>query len=227
MPRIARLVVPGYPHHVTQRGNYRQDVFRDDADRKQYLEFIAYYSKKYHLIILGYCIMSNHVHFIVMPKEEDSLSSVFQIAHTRYSQYFNKKIHALGHLWQGRFYSCVLGDRHLIATARYIERNPVRAKIAKKPTDYIWSSAKSHSDISHKDMIDTSPLFKYIEVEQGSWKEFINKPDEPDEVAMIRKYTMTGRPLGGDSFINKLEKTFDMRLHALPVGRPKKVGSKK
>ena len=227
MPRIARLVVPGYPHHITQRGNYRQDVFRDDADRIQYIDLISYYSRLYHLTILGYCIMSNHVHFIAIPKEEDSLSDVFRIVHTRYSQYFNQKLHASGHLWQGRFYSCVLGDRHLIAAARYIERNPVRAKLTKKPTDYKWSSAKSHADISRNDTIDTSSFFKYIEVEQNSWREFIDKPDEQDEVAVIRKYTMTGRPLGGDSFIHKLEKAFDTRLHALPVGRPKKINNRK
>lgn len=227
MPRIARLVVPDYPHHITQRGNYRQDVFKGDADRIQYLEFISYYSKKYHLEILGYCIMNNHVHFIGIPKREDSLAMAFRTAHTRYSQYFNKKIKACGHLWQGRFYSCVLDERHLLATARYIERNPVRIKIVKKPTDYIWSSAKNHAGISCKDIIDTSPLFKYIEVEQSKWEEFIDKSDEPDEVSIIRKYTMTGRPLGGASFVQRLEKVFGERLHALPVGRPRMVSRKK
>ncbi|OGW77137.1 MAG: hypothetical protein A3I73_02970 [Omnitrophica bacterium RIFCSPLOWO2_02_FULL_45_16] len=228
MPRIARLVVPDHPHHITQRGNYRQEIFKDDADRKQYLEFISYYSKKYHLEILSYCIMSNHVHFIATPKKEDSLALVFRTAHTRYSQYFNKKINAYGHLWQGRFYSCVLDEQHLLAAARYIERNPVRIKIVKKPTDYIWSSARSHAGISHSDIINTSPLFKYIEIKQGSeWKDFIYESDEPDEIAVIRRYTMTGRPLGGASFVQRLEKVFGERLHALPVGRPGKGSSNK
>ena len=227
MPRIARLVVPDYPHHITQRGNYRQDVFRDDADRRQYLEFIADYSQKYNLEILGFCIMINHVHFLVIPKKEDSLATVFRIAHTRYSQYFNKKINAHGHLWQGRFYSCVLDDRRLLATARYIERNPVRANVVKKPADYAWSSAKRHSGILHKDIIDTNSLFKYIDIEQSQWIDFIDKSDEPDDISMIRKYTMTGRPLGSNSFVGKLEKMFDERLHALPIGRPKDVKNNK
>lgn len=227
MPRIARLVVPDYPHHITQRGNYRQDVFRDDADRRQYLEFIADYSQKYNLEILGYCIMNNHVHFLVIPKKEDSLAMVFRIAHTRYSQYFNKKMNAHGHLWQGRFYSCVLDDRRLLATARYIERNPVRVKVIKKPVDYAWSSAKCHSGILHKNIIDTNSLFRYIDIEQSQWIDFIDKSDEPDDISMIRKYTMTGRPLGSNSFIQKLEKMFDERLHALPIGRPKDTKSKK
>lgn len=227
MPRIARLVVPDYPHHVTQRGNYRHDVFHDDSDRRQYLELISSYSKKHFLEILGYCLMNNHVHFIVIPRRDDSLSAVFRTAHTLYSQYFNKKIKECGHLWQGRFYSCVLDERHLLAAARYIERNPVRIKIAKKPTDYIWSSARNHAGMSHNDIIDTNSLFKYIEINQDEWREFTDKNDESDDISTIRKYTMTGRPLGGAFFVQKLEKTFGERLHALPIGRPKKVMSKK
>ena len=227
MPRIARLVVPGYPHHITQRGNYRQDIFKDEYDRKQYLAFIADYSRKYHLAILAYCLMDNHIHFIVIPGSEDSLAKTFSITNTLYSQYFNKKMNISGHLWQGRYYSCVLDDRHLLAAAKYIERNPVRARIVKKPTEYAWSSAKSHVGISHKDIIDTSPLFKYIEIEQEDWREFIDKTDEANDIAVIRKHTMTGRPLGDSSFIERLEKMFSMRLHALTVGRPKEEGKRK
>ena len=115
----------------------------------------------------------------------------------------------------------MLDERHLLAAARYIERNPVRAKIAKKPTDYFWSSARSHSDLSYQDVLNVGLLFNYVEILPKEWQDFIGKGDDPDEVSHIRKYTMTGRPLGGDSFIHKLEKAFDKRLHALPVGRPK------
>jgi len=227
MPRIARLVVPEYPHHITQRGNYRQEIFKDDADRRQYLFFMAEYSRKYHLDILAYCLMNNHIHVVAIPKNEKSLGDTLRIVHTRYAQYFNNKIRSAGHLWQGRYYSCVLDERHLLAAARYVERNPVRIKIVNKPTDYIWSSAKSHSAISTNDIIDANNLFKYIEIERSQWREFIDKSDESDEVSVIRKYTMTGRPLGATSFINKLEKGFGGRLHALPVGRPKRAINKK
>jgi putative transposase len=226
MPRIARIVAIDHPHHITQRGNYKQAVFKDDADRKQYLEIVAYYARKARLDIISYCLMDNHVHFIVIPRQEDSLSRTFSIAHTRYSQYYNHKIGSPGHLWQGRFYSCVLDERHLTATARYIERNPVRAKIAKKPEDYIWSSAKAHLKMHRTEIVDTSSLFKYIEIPQKDWKEFIADFDDPDEIARIRKSTMTGRPLGSEHFIEKLEKIFDQRLRALPVGRPRKEEGK-
>ena len=114
-----------------------------------------------------------------------------------------------------------------MAAVRYIERNPVRVKAANTPTDYIWSSAKSHCAVSTNDIIDANSLFKYVEIEQSRWRAFIDKNEEPDDVSAIRKYTMTGRPLGGAVFIQKLEKRFGSRLHALSVGRPKRVGSGK
>jgi len=168
--------------------------------------------------------MDNHVHFIVIPRDKHSLADTFHIVHTRYSQYFNKKLKTAGHLWQGRYYSCLLDERHLLAAARYVERNPVRAKITKSPQDYIWSSARNHTGASNSDIIDASILFKYIEINQDKWKTFIDRSDDSNEVSIIRKHTMTGRPLGSTTFIQKLESSFGQRLHALPVGRPKKTG---
>lgn len=227
MPRVARIVAPDLPHHVTQRGNYRQNVFDDDSDRRRYLLWINEYSHKYNLSIIAYCLMSNHVHFIVIPKNEDSVARTFNSAHMRYSQYRNKNMNVTGHLWQGRFFSCILDERRLTAAARYIERNPARARIVKNPCEYIWSSAKNHAGISKNDIIDTSGLFKCIEIAQKEWKDFISREDRPDEVAAIRKYTLTGRPLGGSAFIKKLEKALSMRLQAMPVGRPKKGSNDK
>ena len=122
MARVARVVAEGYPHHITQRGNNRQPVFNDDEDRKKYLALIKSHSKKYNLDILAYCLMINHVHFIAVPNTPDSLAKTFDFAHMRYSQYYNKKNGMCGHLWQGRFYSCVMDERHVYACARYIER---------------------------------------------------------------------------------------------------------
>jgi putative transposase len=144
MPRIARVVAKGYPHHVIQRGNYRQPVFEEDNDYVQYLEWIKDYGKKYSLEIWAYCLMSNHIHFVCVPEQEDSLARTFNALHMRYSQYFNQKKKLKGHLWQGRFYSCILDEEHLYAAVRYVENNPVRAGIVRKPQRYKWSSARSH-----------------------------------------------------------------------------------
>ncbi len=146
MPRMSRVVAVGLPHHITQRGNYRQDVFLDESDRNQYLEWVRDYSIKYGLSILTYCLMRNHVHFIAIPSKEDSLAKTFNAAHMRYSQYFNKKLRQKGHIWQGRFYSCILDEAHLILAARYIERNPVRAGIVEKPWQN-WNSGKTVAEL--------------------------------------------------------------------------------
>ncbi len=144
MPRRARVVFEGVVHHITQRGNYRQNVFEDDSDKRKYVEFIREYSEKYGMKIYAYCLMSNHVHFIAAPVKEDSLAMTFKYSNMRYSSYFNKKNKRSGHLWQGRFYSCPLQYEHALEALRYVERNPVRANIVEFPWEYEWSSAREH-----------------------------------------------------------------------------------
>jgi len=223
MPRIARLVAVGLPHHITQRGNYRQDVFLDDSDREKYLSWIQEYSNKYKLDILSYCLMQNHVHFIAVPEKEDSLAKTFNTAHMRYSHYFNKKLKAQGHLWQGRFYSCVLDEPHLIVAAKYIERNPVRAKIVNKPWQWLWSSAKAHTDNKEQSQIRLKNIFEIIDnMSYDAWKYYIDSKEDREAADAIRMHTLTGRPLGTYKFIEALEKRFGRRLVALPIGRPRR-----
>lgn len=147
MPRIGRIVVPDLAHHVTQRGNYQQNVFEKETDYKQYCHWMSKYAELYGLDILAFCLMTNHVHFIVVPQQEDSLARAFSTVHMRYAQYMNKKREVRGHLWQGRFYSCILDEAHLYCAIRYVERNPVRAKMVRDPWDYFWSSAQWHVGI--------------------------------------------------------------------------------
>jgi len=144
MPRSARVVFEGVVHHITQRGNYRQNIFEDSADRKKYIEFVGEYSRKYQMKIYAYCLMTNHVHFLAAPLRRDSLAMTFKYTNMRYSSYFNKKNRRSGHLWQGRFYSCPLHNDHALEALRYVERNPVRAKMVQFPWEYEWSSAREH-----------------------------------------------------------------------------------
>ena len=122
MPRISRAVAEGYPHHITQRGNYGQSVFESEEDYLHYLEWLKKYCQEYSLKIWAYCLMSNHIHFIAVPMREDSLARTFNTLHMRYAQYFNQKKNKKGHLWQGRFYSSILDERHLYTAVRYIEK---------------------------------------------------------------------------------------------------------
>jgi len=149
MPRISRAIAIGYPHHITQRGNYRQTVFAEEGDYVRYVELLAGFAPRYGLEIWAYCLMPNHVHFIGVPCRQESLARTFNTVHMLYAQYFNRKQNTTGHLWQGRFFSCVLDERHLYAAVRYVEMNPVRAGIAQAPQDYPWCSAKSHMNMAN------------------------------------------------------------------------------
>ncbi len=219
MPRISRVVAVGYPHHITQRGNYRQSVFESDEDYIQYLKWLKEYSEKHSLKIWAYCLMKNHVHFVGVPIKDDSLAKVFNTLHMRFSQYFNQKKKARGHLWQGRFYSCILDERHLYAAIRYVENNPVRARIVEKPHEYKWSSAKSHV------YGETNAILSddcYLVKEKDNWLEYLMETDDPVMIDNIRHSSKTGRPCGDELFIEKMENLIGRKLRALPKGRPRK-----
>ena len=219
MPRIARVTAIEYPHHITQRGNYRQTIFETDDDYLQYLKWLKAYSDKYTLYIWAYCLMSNHVHYVCVPMKEESLSRTFNMLHMRYAQHVNRRKQVSGHLWQGRFYSSILDERHAYAAVRYVGNNPVRAGIVKRAEDYPWSSAREHITGRTGNSISVS---SYLEDEIPSWKEYLSEKEDEAAINSIRRNAMTGRPCGEGSFIEKLEQKFSRRLRALPYGRPRK-----
>ena len=144
MPRTARIVIPGLPHHVTQRGNNRQDVFFSDADRKVYLELLGQQCETFGLAIDGYCLMTNHIHLIATPRDEGSLAKAVGRTNLYYTRYINRLHGRSGHLWQDRFFSCPLDDQYFWTAMIYVERNPVRANLVRKPWRCPWSSATAH-----------------------------------------------------------------------------------
>lgn len=223
MPRIARLVALDLPHHVTQRGNYRLDIFKTDSDRQIYLKLLLEESRKFKLDVLAYCLMTNHVHFIAIPREADSLANTFKYVNMKYSQYFNEKKGERGHLFHGRFFSSVMDERYMITCARYIERNPVRAGMIENAWDWEWSSALVHCQLEQKDPFQLNKLFECSDiVSRNEWKQFISEPDNPQETLFIKKETIKGRPLADTSFISILENKFSRPLRPNPKGRPKK-----
>ena len=222
MSRSARIVIPDYPYHITQRGNYRQNVFIDDDDRIKYLSWIDEYSKRYQLSILAFCLMNNHVHFITIPGKEDSLSKVFSIVNMRHSQYLNKRMGESGHLWQGRFYSCVLDENYLIASLRYVENNPVRAGILKEAWKWKWSSAAHRVGISDG-LIDLRGIGDFTGMSFEKWRQFLLSEECEGDIQVIRKYTTLGRPLGTDDFIAKRSRRAGKVLTVMQKGRPRKT----
>ena len=228
MARIARAVAVGYPHHITQKGNYGQKIFHSNTDRIKYLNWINEYSKKYKLIIISYCLMSNHVHMIVIPLKQESLAQLFKIVHTRYAQYLNKKRGKRGHLWKGRYYSCILDETLLFTAIKYVERNPVAAGMIACAWQYKWSSAAIHSGIRQSQILKLLPLNEYLGIHPNEWKKELSSPSCADSVEKLEKSTRQGIPYGDNSFIAKMElltgKNFTPEK---PVGRPrKKISSK-
>lgn len=220
MPRQARMVVPGVPHHVTQRGNNHQDVFFMDDDRRAYLSMLRDAAARWGLKVQGYCLMTNHVHIVATPQAEDSLAKAIGRTHFLYTQYVNRLHGRSGHLWQNRFYSCALDERHFWAALRYVERNPVRARLVRKARQYTWSSAAAHTGRPDPSvLLDLSEWFR--KTSAPDWETTLADTSDADELARIRIYTHTGRPLGGDSFLSKIEFLLKRRVRALPEGRQK------
>lgn len=220
MPRIARVVVPGIPHDVTQRGNRRSDVFFSDADRQRYLQLVLQYSIQHGLQILAYCLMTNHVHLICIPSLARTPALVFKPVHTRYVQYINWQQRICGRLWQGRFFSCPLDEYHLWAAIRYVERNPVRAGIVRRAEDYPWSSAAAHCGLRDDPLLCSLPEPRPATT--TNWSAWLADTDDERILAKLRLHTRTGRPVGDDRLIADLELRLGRRVHAWAVGRPKR-----
>ncbi len=192
MPRIARVVIPGLPHHLTQRGNRRQDVFFCDRDRQKYLQLLLKYSARFGLRILAYSLMTNHVHIICIPTWTETLALVFKPVHTRYAQHINWALGISGRLWQGRFFSCPMDGIHLWAAIRYVERNAVRARIVRRAEEYPWSSAAAHCGL-RSDLV-LSPLPEPLPAPMADWSRWLAPEDDERMLAELRLHTRTGRP---------------------------------
>ncbi len=221
MARFARVVAVNTPHHITQRGNARQYILDGDAERLVYLRLLRQQSELHGLAILGYCLMSSHVHLIAVPRREDSLCLALKHTHGRYAAYFNARRASSGHVWQGRYYSCPLDEPHLWAALRYTELNPVRARMVADAAGYPWSSAGVHCGAAEGDGLLDMARWQSAWT-AARWREYLAAADADEEASRIRSNTHTGRPLGCEAFVNELELALHRRLAPLPGGRPRK-----
>jgi len=221
MPRLARSVFPNIPHHITQRGNRREDVFFTDDDRLIYLEWLEFYCKKYNVSILAYCLMTNHVHLVLTPQTKDGLQQVLKPLHMRYSQHINKTKGWSGHLWQGRFFSSPLDEAYTWSTIRYVERNPVRAGMQEKPEEYRWSSAAAHCGLKDNSLLADLPSTMNAVLKE-SWSDWLALSERQGVLDVIQRNVEKGLPCGGDGFISELEVIAKRALRYKPQGRPLK-----
>lgn len=220
MARLARSTIVGYPHQVTQRGNYGQPVFEEDADFRRYIAWLCEFSVRYSIDIWAYCLMKNHVHFVCVPKADGGLALAFNTLHMRYAQYFHSKKGVSGHLWKGRFLSCMLDDRSVFEEVRYIESNPVRAGFVERAEDYLWSSARHHV------LGEVDPIMRdasSIRIAVNDWRSYLMGKGDVFLLNRTWQSLKTGRPAGDVGFVHALEKILGRRLMALPRGRPRRL----
>ncbi len=201
MARIARFVVPGLPHHVTQRGNRRERVFFGEDDYALYRDLMASQRRKHGVAVWAYCLMPNHVHLILVPNREEALGRALGETHRRYSSVINARLRVTGHLFQSRFGSVVMDEEHLMAAARYVATNPVRARLVERAEDWRWSSVRAHLSGRDDELVSVAPLLDRC---GGHFGDLIETAPSAEALSALRAAETIGRPLGSPAFLDRL-----------------------
>ena len=218
------MVVPGLPHHVTQRGNRRDPMFFGAGDYQLCRQLIAAAARRAGAEIWAYCLMPNHVHLIVTPTDHDGLRATFAEAHRRYTDAINAQFPWTGHLFQGRFGAVVMDEPHLLAATRYIALNPVSAELVSRAEDWPWSSARAHLAGEDDELATVAPLRALI----PDLPALLTAPADPATTARIARAPTIGRPLGAPEWIAALERQLGRRLaRGKPGPKPRMDGDTK
>jgi putative transposase len=207
------------PHHITQRGNRRQQTFFHDEDYAAYVELMAEWCGERGVEVWAYCLMPNHVHLIVVPQSEDGLRRAIGEAHRRYTRRINFREKWRGYLWQGRFASFVMDESYLLAAARYVELNPVRAGLVADAAEWPWSSATAHLAGRDDRLVRVAPMLAMID----DWRGFLDSAIREEETQDLRDHGRTGHPLGSAAFVERLEQAAGRLLRPRKPGRPAKL----
>ena len=192
MPRLPRIVIPEFPHHLTQRGNRKSEVFIDTMDRNFFLSLVEEHTKDNGIEVSSYCLMENHFHLIVHPETKLGLSKGMHRIDGVYAQYFNQKYQFTGHLWQDRFFACVLDNSHFWNAIRYVEQNPVRAGIVSRAEAYKWSSAPAHCGLRRDPLLSKIPL---AATHIDHWSAWLAEGLPEEEHRRIRRATKKRSPI--------------------------------
>jgi putative transposase len=209
MARLPRVVIPGIPHHVTQRGNRREQTFFEDGDYALYLDLLSDAAKQANAEIWSYCLMPNHVHIIIVPSDEDGLWRTFRRVHRDYTGFINARMRVTGHLWQGRYGSVAMDEAHLYAALRYVALNPVRARLVARAEDWQWSSVRAHLAGADDAVVKVAPTLERV----GDFRAFLGAEfDEAMTYAALRKAESVGRPVGSKEWLADMEAKTGMKL---------------
>lgn len=230
MPRPLRPIRDGLVYHVINRGNNRQTVFRKPADFQAFLDALAELKERKPFKLYGYCLLGNHFHLLMRPRGE-SISRIMQSLLVSHTQRFHQHHRSGGHVWQGRFKSPVIqDDEHLLTVLRYIEANPLRARIVKRAEDYPWSSYRVHGLGEPSELVDPVASYEQLgptpRVRQSRWSQRVHRPLEDEALLSIRSSTVSGLPYGDAKWVGRLGKKLGLDLTVRPRGRPRKAAKK-
>ncbi len=218
MPRSARIVVPGLPHHVTQRGNRREPIFFEEGDQDIYCDLLAEQMQKCGVEVWAWCLMPNHVHLVLVPRDDIGLSRAIGAAHRRYTHFVNARGRWAGHLFQSRFASVAMDEGHLVAAVRYVSLNPVRARLVAHAQDWPWSSVRAHLSGQDDGLITVAPVLARI----ADFPALLADTGDAD-FAALRTAESTGRPLGNEEFVAGLESILGRQIAKREPGRKPKT----
>lgn len=218
MPRQARVVIPGIPHHVVQRGNRRLPTFFRETDYRLWLRLAAEAFRAAEVEVWAYCLMPNHLHLVATPARPESLARAVGAANLRYTRRINAREGWTGYLWQGRFASFPMDERRLLTCVRYVGLNPVRAGLAAQAADWPWSSVRAHLGGRPDPLLTPGPLADRLGEAMAG---FFDVDVGEEELRRLRRASSTGRPLGDPAWIGRLEARTGRRLGDPPIGRPR------
>jgi putative transposase len=222
MPRHSRTIFAGVPHHITQRGNHRERVFFEEGDAEAFRCLLQAYCSQQNVAVSAYCLMPNHVHLVVVPENSDGLHRALRAVHSQYAQRINRMRSLKGHLWQGRYFSSPLDSNYFLNAVRYVELNPVRARLIGRAEDYSWSSAAAHCNLRYDSLLARTArpqAFAAI----ADWSRWLAQGVEADLADTLRTHGRRNLPCGSPAFVDELETVAGRRLRFLQRGgQPRK-----
>ena len=228
MARLPRLTLPGYPHHVIQRGNNRQAIFESNGDRQFLLNLLAENAEKFNVAIHSYVLMNNHFHLLATPQTSDGLPQMMQAVGRRYVRLFNDSRQRSGTLWEGRYKSTLIqSDRYLLACMVYIDLNPVRAGLVASPEEFAWSSYGHYAGLRVDPLITPHGLIWQLGntpfAREAAYVELVRNGISDKEKADLTQSALRGWALGEGNFVNELQEKTSRRVNKSAAGRPKLV----
>ncbi len=231
MARLPRLTLPGFAHHVIQRGNNRQAIFASGADYQMLLDLLEENARKFGVAIHAYVLMSNHFHLLLTPQTPDGLPQMMQALGRRYVRYFNDSQQRSGTLWEGRYKSALIqSERYLLACMAYIDLNPLRAGLVAAPGDYPWSSYGHYTGLRIDKLITPHALMWELGntpfAREAAYADLVQAGINPAQQAALMDSALRGWALGEPDFVADLQKRTDRRVPRRSAGRPVSIPKK-